>query len=145
VVLFLHPNHLQPKRWDSFWDEMNTSEILPLDMVQDEHSLHRLLAAIAKPPKWAPSRPWCMHCKAVLGSFARALHCRHCGRLICGACAPRTLNAEFFPKSFEIYESSWVCTVCEKILVSRKEESGSGATLPTASSSKDEEEDRDSF
>ena len=132
----LHLLWRKPKRWISFWDDMGTSEILALDMVKDEHSLHRILAAINKPQKWAPARTWCMHCNAMLGSFARALHCRHCGRLVCGACSPRSLPAEFFPKSFEIYESSWVCVVCEKILVGRKEDNSS-TTQPTTASSVD--------
>jgi myosin-5 len=130
----LHLLWRKPKRWVSFWDGINTSEVLALDMVSDEHNLHRILAAINRPQKMAPARSWCMHCKSTLGSFARALHCRHCGRLVCGACAPRAMAAEFFPKSFEIYEASWVCVVCEKVLVSRKEDNSS-MTQPTTSSS----------
>lgn len=122
---------------------MGTSEVLALDMVDDEHTLHRILAAINRPQKWAPSRPWCMQCRAMLGSFAQALHCRHCGRLICGACAPRVLAPQFFPKSFEIYESSWVCVVCDRILVGRKEESSS-MTQPSTSFH-DDDDDRISF
>jgi len=132
----LHLLWRKPKRWVSFWDDIGRSEVLALDMVADEHALHRILAAINKPQKWAPKRSCCMHCHTVLGSFARALHCRHCGRLVCGACSPRSLAAEFFPKSFEIYESSWVCVVCEKILVGRKEDNSS-ATQPTVTSSVD--------
>ena len=124
----------KPKRWISFWDDMNTSDILALDMVSDENNLHRILAAINRPQKMAPARSWCMHCKASLGSFARALHCRFCGRHVCGACASRAMTAEFFPKSFEIYEASWVCVVCEKVLVTRKEDNSS-MTQPTTSSS----------
>ena len=101
---------------------MGTSAVLALDMISDENALHRVLAAISKPQKWAPNRSWCMQCKTTLGSFARSLHCCHCGRLVCGACSQRSLSAEYFPKSFEIFESSWVCIVCEKILVSRQKD-----------------------
>lgn len=110
---------------------MGTTEILALDMVSDENSLHRLLAAISKPQKWAPNRPWCMQCKTIMGSFARSLHCRHCGRLVCGACSQRSLPPDYFPESFEIYESCWVCIVCEKILVSRNDDED--VTPPSAS------------
>ncbi|KAI2506407.1 myosin-kinesin ATPase superfamily-like protein [Fragilaria crotonensis] len=117
----LHLLWNKPKRWTSFWEEMGTTDVLALDMVSDENSLHRLLAAISRPQKWAPNRPWCMHCKTMLGSFARSLHCRHCGRLVCGACSQQSLTPDYFPKSFEIYENSWVCIVCEQILISRKD------------------------
>jgi hypothetical protein len=117
---------------------MGTSDVLALDMVQDDHSLHRILAAITGPPKCAPARTWCMHCRSPLGSFARALHCRHCGRHICSACSRCTLTPDLFPKSFEIYEASWVCIVCEKILVARKEDNSS-STNPISSLDDDDE------
>lgn len=122
----------QPKRWMAFWDEMGTAEVLALDMVTDDHALHRILAAIATPLKMAPTRPWCMSCKTALGSFARALHCRHCSRHVCSACTRCTLPPDYFPKSFDLYEPSWVCTVCEKILIARKEENSS-STHPISS------------
>lgn len=128
----------QPKRWVSFWDDMGSSEVLPLDMVQDENTLYRILAAITHPPKWAPTRTWCMSCRTPLGSFARAIHCRHCGRHVCGACTRCTLAPEFFPKTFDIYEASWVCVVCEKILVARKEDN-STETQPMSSVGDEEE------
>ena len=114
----------QPKRWVSFWDDNNSSSVLALDMVKHERQLVRILSAITAPQKWAPSRSWCMQCKISLGTFARALHCRHCARFVCGDCAPRTLSADFFPSPefLEADESEgWVCLPCEKILVSRKE------------------------
>jgi hypothetical protein len=43
---------------------------------------------------------------------------------------------EYFPKSFEIFEPSWVCIVCEKILMDRKEDflsNSSGSTHPISS------------
>lgn len=104
-------------------------------MVADEHSTHRILAAISTPVKWAPThlRPWCMSCKTLLGTFAKSIHCRHCGRHICGACARRKLAPDFFPKAFEIYEASWVCLVCESILATRKEEELTNSTHPVSS------------
>jgi hypothetical protein len=100
---------------------MGNSEVLALDMVSDENELHRILAAIQKPQKLAPPRPWCMHCKCKLGSFAKSLHCKFCGRLVCDSCAPRQMGPDFFPKVFEIDEPACLCRVCEKILVSRNE------------------------
>jgi hypothetical protein len=130
----------QPTRWVSFWDDMGASEILALDMVEEESSLHRILSAVTRPVKWAPSRSWCMHCKNVLGTYSRALHCGNCSRLVCGNCAPSCLPAEDFPKSFEATQASWVCTVCEKILAARREDMSSG-TQPL-SSYEDDEDDR---
>ena len=95
--------------------------MLALDMVKDTSSLVSILSAISVPQKWAPSRTWCMQCKTTLGTFARALHCRHCGRFVCGDCSPRTLSKEHFPADFEIDDNAWVCTLCEKILVARKD------------------------
>ena len=109
-----------------------------MDMVLDEHALHRILSAITKPTKWAPFRPWCMQCNALLGAIARAIHCRHCGRHVCGACVRCRLSPEYFPKAFEMYEPSWVCLVCEKILVARKEENSS-STHPISSLGDDDE------
>jgi hypothetical protein len=121
---------------------MGTTDVLALDMVSDEHSIHRILAAITRPPKWAPTRPWCMQCKSILGSYSRAMHCGHCGRHLCGGCIQRTLPPDYFPKSFEMYEPAWVCHVCEKILVSRKEDflsNSSGSTHPVSSIADEDE------
>jgi hypothetical protein len=121
----------QPKRWVSFWEDMGSSSVLALDMVKDEHSLYRILSAISQPQKWPPSRSWCMQCKGTIGTFARALHCRHCGRFVCGDCSPGTLTPDYFPKDFDVDENSWVCRLCEKILVSRKESGGrNGCSTP---------------
>ena len=127
----LHFLWKKPKRWVATWDDMGSSEVLPLDMVEDENTLYRILAAINHPPKWAPARTWCMNCKTSLGS-PRGINCRHCGRHVCGACCRTTLAPEFFPKNFEIYEASWACVVCERILVGRKEDNSSG-TQPISS------------
>ena len=102
--------------------------MLALDMVKKDHHLRRILGAISVPQHWAPSRKWCMQCKVTLGTFARALHCGHCGRFVCGDCAPRSLSADYFPSEFEIEEPAWVCLVCDKILVARKE---FGCTTPS--------------
>lgn len=117
----LHPLWKKPKRWVSFWDDRNSSTVLALDMVKHERQLIRILSAISAPQKWAPVRSWCMQCKLTLGTFGRALHCRHCGRFVCGECSPRTLTPDFFPTHFEVDEVAWVCLPCEKILVQRKE------------------------
>ena len=79
------------------------------------------MSSISQPQKWAPSRTWCMQCKVTLGTFARALHCRHCGRFVCGDCSPGTLSPDYFPPDFDVDESAWVCVLCEKILLARKE------------------------
>ena len=106
----------------SFWDDKGSSTVLALDMVKKETQCSRILAAISVPQQWAPSRSWCMQCKSTLGRFARALHCRHCGRFVCGDCSSKTaLAPDFFPLDFDIDEASWVCTLCEKLLMAKKE------------------------
>lgn len=129
-------SRLQPKKWPSFWREIG-SDVLALDMLEDEEDQIRVLSAITKPLKWAPTRSWCMSCKSVLGTFARAMHCRHCSRLICGVCSSSCLPAVYFPKSFDVKEPTWVCGVCEKILTGRREDASQG-TPPTALSFGDE-------
>lgn len=111
---------------------MGCAEVLALDMVTDEHSLYRILAAMTRPQKLAPIRSWCMQCKSLLDPIGSALHCHHCGSHICCACSRCTLAPDYFPKSFGIYEPSPVCLVCEKILVARKEENSS-STQPISS------------
>ena len=125
----------QPKSWIPAQDLIGSSSVLALDMVSDEISVYRLLAAISEPPKWAPSRSWCMHCKSPNFSSGRFLHCHHCGRHVCRNCARSNLSAGFFPKSFGIIRASPVCNICDDILVSRKEElsNSTGITIPASS------------
>jgi myosin-5 len=140
----LHLLWRKPKSWIPHWDEMGTTDVLALDMVSDDHAIYRILSAIKKPRKWAPSRPWCMQCKTLFGSGSRAIHCGHCGRHVCGGCTRRTLPPECFPKSFDIFEPSWVCVVCEKILMDRKEDffsNSSGSTHPISSIGDEEDQD----
>ncbi|CAB9516200.1 Unconventional myosin [Seminavis robusta] len=134
----LHPLWKKPKRWVSFWDDKGSSGVLALDMVKKDSQCSRILAAISVPQKWAPSRSWCMQCKCNLGTFARALHCRHCGRFICGDCTSSgTLGPEYFPVSFETADISplYVCTLCEKILMARKASGNKTVKLPEDSNS----------
>mmetsp|Transcript_9080 Transcript_9080/g.13946 ORF Transcript_9080/g.13946 Transcript_9080/m.13946 type:complete len:115 (+) Transcript_9080:2702-3046(+) len=100
-------------------------------MVSDGTSLHRILAAINKPLKLCPTRSWCMQCKTTIGKFTRAKNCRRCGRFVCGRCLKHNLKPKFFPKSFEVYESASVCTICEGILLSGEEDIS--MTQPTTS------------
>mmetsp|Transcript_44895 Transcript_44895/g.50355 ORF Transcript_44895/g.50355 Transcript_44895/m.50355 type:complete len:1721 (-) Transcript_44895:74-5236(-) len=127
----LHLLWKRPLSWIPQGDEIGESDVLALDMVSEETSIYRLLAAIKRQPKFAPSRPWCMQCKSSLSSSEKVCHCRHCGRHVCGVCTSRILSPDFFPKSFEVSEASWVCIVCENILVSRKEEDLSNNTSIT--------------
>ena len=127
----LHILWKKPKRWDSFWNDMGSSEVLALDMVESDESLHHILSAITTPHKWAPARSWCMHCKASIGATSRATHCRHCSRFVCGLCTSSCLPPEYFPKTFGVQEPAWVCVVCEKILLGRKDNSSS-STSPSS-------------
>lgn len=129
----------QPKRWQAFWEDNGTAEVLALDMVTDPFDLYRIISAISCSHTWAPARSWCMNCRSTLGTKTRALHCKHCSRLICGKCASNCLPPHLFPKFLNIQQASWACTVCEKILVSRKDEICS-ATQPSSSYGEDEGE-----
>ena len=104
-------------------------------MLSDETAIHRLLAAINAPSKWAPTRTRCMQCKSACGSSDKSFHCHHCGRHVCGHCGRRGLTPEFFPKSFNIRDVALVCIVCEDILVSREEDfsNSTGTTNPASS------------
>ncbi|VEU44575.1 unnamed protein product [Pseudo-nitzschia multistriata] len=140
----LHMMWNRPESWIPDGDPFGSPNVLALDMVSQETSVHRLLAAITGPPKCAPVRPWCMQCKSPQGSSERSFHCQHCGRHVCSNCTRRALQPDFFPKSFDICEASWVCIVCEDILVSRKEEfsnsTSTSATNPTSSLAVDDDE-----
>lgn len=131
----------KPQQWSTFWDDMGSPDVLALDMVVDNHSLRRILAAITKPPMPAPARPRCMHCKGSFAALARPLHCQHCGRLLCRTCCKCSLGPEYFPKSFPVIDRSCVCIVCEKILITRKEDTSS-STHPISISSVGDEDDR---
>jgi hypothetical protein len=126
---------VQPVSWIPQGEEIGQTDILALDMVSEETSMYRLLAAISRQPQLAPSRPWCMQCKSPLRSSERVCHCRHCGRHVCGGCTSRTLTPDFFPKYFIISEASWVCIVCENILVSRKENLSNSTSITNPASS----------
>jgi hypothetical protein len=140
VRLLIYSLSSQPKRWEAFWDDMGASEVLALDMVENNSDMQRILSVINRPQRPAPARSWCMNCKATLGgTHARALHCGGCGRLICGTCAPCCLPAEDFPKCFEYTKSAFVCVICERILSARKDDNCSG-TQPTSSYGEDEED-----
>jgi hypothetical protein len=127
-------SRLQPKKWTSFWHDNGANEVLSIDMVVENHDLHRILSALTKPPRLAPKRDWCMQCKRIIGTHTRALHCGHCGRLVCNACSNSCLPPEYFPQNFETREPSWVCIICEHVLATRKEEN-SCETLPTQGTS----------
>lgn len=129
----------QPKRWPAFWKDTGSSDVLALDMVENENDLRRILAAITVPHKVAPTRCRCMQCNAILRTRSRSVHCRHCSRITCGACLSSCLPPEYFLKSFKVSEPSWACTVCEKILTARKEVMSNG-THPTSSYGEDDDD-----
>lgn len=132
---------LQPKSWIPEGDPFGSASVYALDMVSEETSIHRLLAAITGPPKWATNRPWCMQCKSPQRFSNGLLHCQHCGRHICTNCTRRILPPDFFPKSFDVYEDSSVCLICEDILVARKEDfsNSTSATHPASSIAVDDD------
>ncbi|KAG7356913.1 ankyrin repeat domain protein [Nitzschia inconspicua] len=126
AVLLLHyaaELHLvwkKPKSWESHWEDNGSSDVLPLDMVSDDQSLYRILAAIKTPGKLAPSRPWCMQCKSLLKApTSHGTHCGHCGRHLCIDCIWGSLPPDYFPPSFKVSIPMDVCNVCKDILLPR--------------------------
>jgi myosin-5 len=126
-----------PRRWTKWWDknsnrgvpEGNASGVdfvLPLDIIADDTKvLHKLFGAIVRPQGWVPNdRNSCMQCNAPFGVMQRRHHCRHCGRICCGACSPGKLGHEHFPPMFadsmDQGIAARVCYVCEDILVVRR-------------------------
>jgi len=138
----LHMIWNRPKSWIPNDDQIGFPSVLTLDMVLEEIAIHRLIAAITGPPKFAPMRPWCMQCKSPQNSSEKSIHCQHCGRHVCASCTRRALPPDFFPKSFDVCEASWVCLICEDILVSRKEDfsNSTSTTNPTSSLAVDDDE-----
>ena len=120
---------MKPARWTSFWYDHGSNCVLPIDMVVEDHDLHRILSALPKAPRGALARDWCMQCKQSLGSTARAVHCSHCSRLVCHSCTSSCLPPEYFPKTFEIRDATHVCVVCEQILTTRKDDNSFGTVL----------------
>ena len=131
----LHMLWNRPESWIPPGDPIGSPSVVALDMLSDETSIHRLLAAISGPPKWAPIRPWCMQSKTPSGPSDKLFHCHHCGRHVSAHYTRGGLGPEFFPKSFNITDVALVCTVCEDILVSRKEDlsNSTGVTNPASS------------
>lgn len=144
----LHHLWKKPKRWPAFWDHVESSGVLALDMVEKQDDLRRILSVITTSHQFAPSRSHCMQCKTTLSTFSRAHHCRNCSRLTCKDCSKACLPPEYFPKNFKVSEPSWACTVCEKILTARKEVL-SDTTRPTSSYGEggddDDEDDEDRY
>jgi ankyrin repeat protein len=114
----------KPEEWEVFWNHCGSPLVLPLDMVRDDFSLRRLLSVVKKPQSWAMSRPLCMECKSLFGTFVRHHHCRHCGRLVCGKCSSGFLDESYFPELFlidgKVKGEARVCCVCEDVLMSRE-------------------------
>ncbi|KAL7553526.1 hypothetical protein ACHAWF_016812, partial [Thalassiosira exigua] len=111
----------KPQKWESFWTDMGTNDVMPLDMLEDLQSLHKVLSEISTQQNAAPRRQRCMHCKAKFGMFARHHNCTHCGRSVCGRCCVGSLRQSFFPtlRSGETSNGMFkVCSLCEPILLS---------------------------
>jgi len=113
----------KPQKWGTFWTDMGSEDVLPLDMLEDLPSLHRLLSEISTPTIPAPHRLKCMHCKMKFGLFARRHNCTHCGRSVCGQCCIGSIHQHYFP-SLNNEERSGrmmfkVCSLCEPILLSK--------------------------
>lgn len=110
----------QPASWESHWEDHGSSDVLPLDMVSDEQSLYRIIAAIQSPPvgRVPTTRPWCMHCQSILnGATATVNHCGHCGRHLCTACMRgRRLSPHRYSASSSSSHSR-ICLTCNEVLV----------------------------
>ncbi len=112
----------KPVKWETFWDDMGSDEVLPLDMLEDVNMLLQVLKEISSPQSPAPRRSKCMHCKTKFGMFGRHLNCTHCGRSVCGRCAPGSLHPKYALKynRSEGNDPLKVCILCEVILLSNE-------------------------
>lgn len=113
----------KPQKWGTFWTDMGSDDVLPLDMLEDLPSLHRLLSEIPIPIIPAPHRLRCMHCKMKFGLFARRHNCTHCGRSVCGKCCIGSIHQHYFPTLNNEERGGKmllkVCSLCEPILLSK--------------------------
>jgi hypothetical protein len=115
----------KPLKWDAFWTDMESEEVMPLDMVEDVKALLVVIAEISTPQSPASHRGKCMHCKTKFRLFSRQHNCSHCGRSICGRCSG-SLKASFLPffkrnvnTSSDVEALLKVCVLCEAMLLSR--------------------------
>lgn len=107
---------------------------LPFPMVTKKSSKKR-----QSPSKLHPSEPaaaWiandavikCMLCESKFTKLKRKHHCRHCGRVICGACSKeRTAHEAFQEKKKDQKKGVRTCDQCVKFLMS-------GSSLTTVES-----------
>lgn len=112
----------KPLQWDSFWSDMESEVVLPLDMVEDLNVLHSLLVETSAPQSPAGHRTKCMHCKVIkFRLLSRKYNCGKCGRSICGRCSA-TLQASCLSHHDSKRNSGEtlvnVCILCESILLS---------------------------
>ena len=127
----------KPQKWTSSWTDMGTDDVLPLDMLEDMQSLHKVLNEISVPQTPAPRRSKCMHCKGKFGMLSRHHNCTHCGRSVCGKCFVGSLSRGYFPTLANEGGNNngmfKVCCLCEPILLAKAEKvpmsivSGNGA------------------
>ncbi len=119
----LHFPWEKPARWQAHWIEHGSTnnQVYALEMIEDEEIRFALISAIKSKQNKAPLRSNCMHCKRKIGRFVKSKNCEHCGSLVCGSCAPNTLDNSFFPAYCDIKESEGsACQICEALLISRK-------------------------
>ena len=115
----------KPMKWEVFWTDMGSEDVLPLDMLENVSMLHAVLKEISTPQIAANHRSKCMNCKEKFRVFGRHHNCMHCGRSVCGHCTPGSLNSSFFPTGRKEDDTRnglmKVCVLCESILLSRAE------------------------
>ena len=79
-----------------------------------------LLRHVRHTPAWVPDerveRCESPHCAKLFSVTSRRHHCRHCGRVICGACAPRKMALPQLGYNKRVR----VCQLCWSVLNFRK-------------------------
>ena len=73
-----------------------------------------MIARIAQPLPWLPDNmsETCQVCYVAFSNSNRRHHCRHCGRIVCAKCSPKTMA---IPK-FQVTKPTRVCAECEPVL-----------------------------
>eukprot|EP00043_Microstomoeca_roanoka_P017077 m.177304 g.177304 ORF g.177304 m.177304 type:complete len:216 (-) comp16570_c13_seq4:3325-3972(-) len=92
---------------------LTKQELLHLAQGREQHQQQQKgMIQLSEPPAWTPdmSAKHCEHCRIKFTLLNRRHHCRSCGRLVCGACAPAN-NTKPLPK-FGITKPVRHCVQC---------------------------------
>jgi len=109
------------KRGAALW-MTNNERICLLDEILEEYDQiypgrralqRRLLEMIITEPEWLDSAS-CQFCQVKFNVKIRKHHCRHCGRVGCSTCLPKT--RQFPIQKFAVMKPERLCSPCYDVL-----------------------------